>query len=121
MSPALPFEQERLDQEAAAAFESAKAALRKKLATRLARARRDKQEAIDKSYRRWKREQSHRDKHSRDHLAATCGINFYSGSSGWTRCHTCNRPLVYTDSQTAMTRSRECVPAAPAPLGSGQN
>lgn len=115
MQPAFSFEQSRLDDEAAARFEAAKAELRRKLSTRIERTRRKKQESIEKNVRKWRREAASRARHDKDRLWAACGINLYNGQS-WSHCVKCGQPLTYTDLDTAHRNRRECVRPAPAPL-----
>ena len=35
---------------------------------------------------------------------AQCGINWYPAGSGWTHCHKCGQPLVYTTDHNAPRR-----------------
>lgn len=79
----LAFEQAILD-----AAATAKAALQAARAAHLAK------EESEKLSRRLARQAAYRRKHPPG--CAQCGINWYPAGSGWTHCHTCGQPLIYT-------------------------
>ena len=58
----------------------------------------------EKSMRRLMREAAYRRKHPPG--SAQCGINWYPAGSGWTHCHKCGQPLIYTTDRDA--KPREC-------------
>ncbi len=94
------FEQETRDAEQAAidAKHAAKEAAAK------ARAEAKQKEEREKSTRRLMREAAYRRKHPPGF--AQCGINWYPAGSGWTHCHKCGQPLIYTTDPNAPRR--EC-------------
>ncbi len=49
--------------------------------------------------RRLAREAAYRRKHPPGF--AQCGINWYPAGSGWTHCHKCGQPLIYTTDRDA--------------------
>ena len=79
------------------------AALEAKRAAK-ARAEARQKEEREKSVRRLMREAAYRRKHPPGH--AQCGINWYPAGSGWTHCHKCGQPLIYTTDPDAPRR--EC-------------
>ena len=89
----LTFEQALVD--AAQAAKEAKAQAR-------AEAKRKKES--EKLSRRLARQAAYRAKHPPGH--AQCGINWYAAGSGWTHCHACGQPLVYTTDKNA--KPQEC-------------
>jgi hypothetical protein len=119
MQPAFAFEQIRLDQEAAASFESAKTALREQIVERRRRAAiarerlaRKAAEKIQKSSRKWKRDHKSKAKTEKDRLWSSCGIHLYNGGC-WSVCFRCKRPLVYADLHTATTTNHRDCPGPP--------
>ena len=94
------FEQQARDAEQAAldAKRLAKEAAAK------ARAEAKQKEEREKSLRRLMREAAYRRKHPPG--SAQCGINWYPAGSGWTHCHKCGQPLIYTTDPNAPRR--EC-------------
>ncbi len=94
------FEQQTRDVEQAAldAKHAAKEAAAK------ARAEAKQKEEREKSMRRLAREAAYRRKHPPG--SAQCGINWYPAGSGWTHCHKCGQPLIYTTDRDA--KPREC-------------
>ena len=89
------FEQQARDAEQAAldAKRLAKEAAAK------ARAEAKQKEEREKSMRRLMREAAYRRKHPPG--SAQCGINWYPAGSGWTHCHKCGQPLIYTTDRDA--------------------
>jgi len=69
-----------------------------------ARAEAKQKEEREKSMRRLMREAAYRRKHPPG--SAQCGINWYPAGSGWTHCHKCGQPLIYTTDRDA--KPREC-------------
>ena len=69
-----------------------------------ARAEAKQKEGREKSMRRLMREAAYRRKHPPG--SAQCGINWYPAGSGWTHCHKCGQPLIYTTDRDA--KPREC-------------
>jgi len=90
----LSFEQQARDAE--------QAALDAKRAAKEADAK--EKEQREKSTRRLMREAEYRRKHPPG--SAQCGINWYPAGSGWTHCHKCGQPLIYTTDPNAPRR--EC-------------
>ena len=84
------FEQQTRDAEQAA-IDAKRAA---KEAAAKARAEAKEKEEREKSTRRLMREAEYRRKHPPGR--AQCGINWYPAGSGWTHCHKCGQPLIYT-------------------------
>jgi hypothetical protein len=95
----LSFEQATVDseQELARAARTAKAAA--KAEAQKTRAARIAKEESEKLSRRLARQAAYRRKHPPGH--AQCGINWYPAGSGWTHCHACGQPLVYTTDPNA--------------------
>jgi hypothetical protein len=58
-----------------------------------------RKEESEKLSRRLAREAAYRRKHPPG--CAQCGINWYPAGSGWTHCHTCGQPLIYTTDRDA--------------------
>ncbi len=75
-----------------------------KEAATAARAAAKQKEEMEKSTRRLMREAAYRRKHPPGF--AQCGINWYPAGSGWTHCHKCGQPLIYTTDRGA--KPREC-------------
>jgi len=96
------FEQQTRDAEHAA-LDAKRAA---KEAAAKARAEAKQKEEREKSMRRLMREAAYRRKHPPGH--AQCGIRWYPAGSGWTHCHACGQPLIYTTDPTA--KPQECKP-----------
>ncbi len=96
----LLFEQQTRDAEQAA-IDAAAAA---KLAAAQAKAEAKRKEESEKLSRRLAREAAYRRKHPPGF--AQCGINWYPAGSGWTHCHKCGQPLIYTTDPNAPRR--EC-------------
>jgi hypothetical protein len=94
----LSFEQQTLDAEQAL-IDAKRAA---KEAAAKARADAKEKEEREKSTRRLMREAAYRRKHPPGF--AQCGINWYPAGSGWTHCHKCGQPLVYTTDHDAPRR-----------------
>ncbi len=94
------FEQQTRDAEQALA--DAKQAA--KAAAIAARAEAKRKEEMEKTTRRLMREAAYRRKHPPGF--AQCGINWYPAGSGWTHCHKCGQPLIYTTDRDA--KPREC-------------
>ena len=94
------FEQQTRDAEQAA-IDAKRAA---KEAAAKARTEAKQNEEREKSIRRLMRADAYRRKHPPGH--AQCGINCYPAGSGWTRCHKCGQPLIYTPDRDA--KPREC-------------
>jgi hypothetical protein len=69
-----------------------------------ARAEAKRKEESEKLSRRLAREAAYRRKHPPGF--AQCGINWYPAGSGWTHCHKCGQPLIYTTDRDA--KPREC-------------
>ena len=94
----LSFEQAIIDAEQAIidAKHAAKEAAAK------ARAEAKRKEESEKLSRRLAREADYRRKHPPGF--AQCGINSYPAGSGWTHCHKCGQPLVYTTDHNAPRR-----------------
>jgi hypothetical protein len=92
------FEQQTLDAEQALT-DARRAA---KEAAAAARAAAKQKEEMEKSTRRLMREAAYRRKHPPGF--AQCGINWYPAGSGWTHCHKCGQPLVYTTDHNAPRR-----------------
>ncbi|HWQ92759.1 MAG TPA: hypothetical protein VN673_13875 [Clostridia bacterium] len=84
----LLFEQQLRDAEQAA-----------KAAVAQARADAKRKEESEKLSRRLARQAAYRRKHPPGH--AQCGIRWYPAGSGWTHCHDCGQPLVYTTDPNA--------------------
>jgi hypothetical protein len=84
----LSFEQAILDAAAAARAAAAQA-----------KAEAKRKEESEKLSRRLAREAAYRQKHPPGH--AQCGINWYPAGSGWTHCHKCGQPLIYTTDPNA--------------------
>ncbi len=99
------FEQQTRDAEQAAidAKHAAKEAAAK------ARAEAKEKEEREKSTRRLMRAEAYRRKHPPGH--AQCGIRWYPAGSGWTHCHACGQPLIYTTDPNA--KPQECKPRRP--------
>ncbi len=99
------FEQQTRDAEKAAidAKHAAKEAAAK------ARAEAKRKEESEKLSRRLAREAAYRRKHPPGF--AQCGINWYPAGSGWTHCHKCGQPLIYTTDRNA--KPQECKPRRP--------
>jgi hypothetical protein len=76
-----------------------------------ARAEAKEKEEREKSTRRLMREAEYRRKHPPGF--AQCGINWYPAGSGWTHCHKCGQPLVYTSDPDA--NPQECKPRSSTP------
>ncbi|HOC58065.1 MAG TPA: hypothetical protein PKI20_20775 [Verrucomicrobiota bacterium] len=91
----LSFEQQTRDTEQAAL--AAKRAAKEAAAA--ARAAAKQKEEMEKSTRRLMRAEAYRRKHPPGF--AQCGINWYPAGSGWTHCHKCGQPLVYTTDRDA--------------------
>ncbi len=91
----LSFEQQIRDAEQAA-LDARRAA---KEAAAKARAEAKQKEEREKSLRRLMREAAYRRKHPPG--SAQCGINWYPAGSGWTHCHKCGQPLIYTTDPNA--------------------
>jgi len=89
----LSFEQAKVDAEQAA-----------KVAAAQAKAEAKRKEESEKLSRRLAREAAYRAKHPPGH--AQCGINWYPAGSGWTHCHKCGQPLIYTTDRNA--KPQEC-------------
>ena len=87
------FEQQTRDAEQAAKDAAAKA-----------KADAKRKEESEKLSRRLAREAAYRAKHPPGH--AQCGINWYPAGSGWTHCHKCGQPLIYTTDPNA--KPQEC-------------
>jgi len=87
------FEQRTRDAEQAAIDAAAKA-----------KAETKRKEESEKLSRRLAREEAYRRKHPPGH--AQCGINWYPAGSGWTHCHACGQPLIYTTDPNA--KPQEC-------------
>ncbi len=68
-----------------------------------------RKEESEKLSRRLAREAAYRAKHPPGF--AQCGINWYPAGSGWTHCHKCGQPLVYTTDRNA--KPQECKPRRP--------
>ncbi len=98
------FEQQARD----AAQEIVRAALTAKLAAK-AKAEAQRKEVSEKLSRRLAREAAYRAKHPPGH--AQCGIRWYPAGSGWTHCHACGQPLIYTTDPNA--KPQECKPRRP--------
>ncbi|HOA61592.1 MAG TPA: hypothetical protein PKK57_09560 [Verrucomicrobiota bacterium] len=96
----LHFEQQTRDAEQAA-VDAKRAA---KEAAAKARAEAKQKEESEKLSRRLAREAAYRRKHPPGF--AQCGINWYPAGSGWTHCHKCGQPLIYTTDPNALRR--EC-------------
>ena len=94
------FEQQSRDAEQAA-IDAKRAA---KEAAAKARAEAKQKEEREKSLRRLMHEAAYRRKHPPG--SAQCGINWYPAGSGWTHCHKCGQPLIYTTDPNAPRR--EC-------------
>ena len=94
------FEQQTRDAEQAA-IDAKRAA---KEAAAKARADAKQKEESEKLSRRLAREAAYRRKHPPG--SAQCGINWYPAGSGWTHCHKCGQPLIYTTDRDA--KPREC-------------
>ncbi len=92
------FEQQTRDAEQAA-IDAKRAA---KEAAAKARAEAKRKEESEKLSRRLAREAAYRRKHPPGF--AQCGINWYPAGSGWTHCHKCGQPLVYTTDHNAPRR-----------------
>ncbi len=105
----LLFEQQARD----AAQEIVRAALTANLAAKAAaaKARADAKakEESAKLSRRLAREEAYRRKHPPGY--AQCGIRWYPAGSGWTHCHDCGQPLIYTTDPNA--KPQECKPRRP--------
>ena len=99
------FEQQALDAEQAA-IDAKRAA---KEAAAKARAEAKRKEESEKLSRRLAREAAYRRKHPPGF--AQCGINWYPAGSGWTHCHKCGQPLIYTTDRNA--KPQECKPRRP--------
>ncbi len=99
------FEQQTRDAEQAAidAKHAAKEAAAK------ARAEVKRKEESEKLSRRLAREAAYRRKHPPGF--AQCGINWYPAGSGWTHCHACGQPLIYTTDPNA--KPQVCKPRRP--------
>ena len=93
------FEQQTRDaeQEMARAARTAKQAAKEAAAT--ARAEAKRKEESEKLSRRLARQAAYRRKHPPG--SAQCGINWYPAGSGWTHCHKCGQPLIYTTDPNA--------------------
>ncbi|HOX60208.1 MAG TPA: hypothetical protein PLC99_25305 [Verrucomicrobiota bacterium] len=89
----LSFEQTIVDAAAAA-----------KAAAAQAKADAKRKKESEKLSRRLAREAAYRRKHPPG--SAQCGINWYPAGSGWTHCHKCGQPLIYTTDRDA--KPREC-------------
>ena len=63
-----------------------------------------RKEESAKLSRRLARQAAYRAKHPPGH--AQCGINWYPAGSGWTHCHACGQPLIYTTDRNA--KPQEC-------------
>ena len=100
------FEQQTRDaeQEVARAARTAKHAAKEAAAK--ARADAKRKEESEKLSRRLAREAAYRTEHPPGH--AQCGIRWYPAGSGWTHCHACGQPLIYTTDPTA--KPQECKP-----------
>ena len=94
----LSFEQQARDAEQAL-IDAKRAA---KEAAAKARAEAKRKEESEKLSRRLAREAAYRRKHPPGF--AQCGINWYPAGSGWTHCHKCGQPLVYTTDHNAPRR-----------------
>ena len=94
----LSFEQQTRDAEQAL-IDARRAA---KEAAAKARADAKEKEEREKSTRRLMRAEAYRRKHPPGF--AQCGINWYPAGSGWTHCHKCGQPLVYTTDHNAPRR-----------------
>ena len=94
------FEQQARDAEQAA-IDAKRAA---KEAAAKTRADTKRKEESEKLSRRLMREAAYRRKHPPG--SAQCGINWYPAGSGWTHCHKCGQPLIYTTDPNA--KPREC-------------
>jgi hypothetical protein len=94
------FEQQSRDAEQAALDANRLA----KEAAAQARAEAKRKEESEKLSRRLAREAAYRRKHPPGF--AQCGINWYPAGSGWTHCHKCGQPLIYTTDRDA--KPREC-------------
>ncbi len=105
----LSFEQQARDAEQAlidakrAAKEAATAA---RAAAAQAKADAKRKEESEKLSRRLAREAAYRRNHPPGH--AQCGIRWYPAGSGWTHCHACGQPLIYTTDPNA--KPQECKP-----------
>ncbi len=75
------------------------AAQAEKDAAAKAKADAKRKEESEKLSRRLAREAAYRRKHPPGH--AQCGINWYPAGSGWTHCHKCGQPLIYTTDRNA--------------------
>ncbi len=102
----LSFEQATVDAEQAAEQARLQAKLAAKAEAQKARAARTAKEESEKLSRRLAREAAYRAKHPPGH--AQCGINWYPAGSGWTHCHKCGQPLIYTTDRNA--KPQECKP-----------
>ena len=89
----LSFEQQTRDAEQATKDAAAKA-----------KADAKRKEESEKLSRRLAREAAYRAKHPPGH--AQCGIRWYPAGSGWTHCHDCGQPLIYTTDPNA--KLQEC-------------
>jgi hypothetical protein len=104
MQTLLSFEQATVDAEVATATAKLQAKLAAKAEAQKARAARTAKEESEKLSRRLAREAAYRAKHPPGH--AQCGINWYPAGSGWTHCHACGQPLIYTTDKNA--KPQEC-------------
>ena len=98
------FEQAQVEAEQAATAAQLAARQAAKDAVAAARAAAKAKEESDKLSRRLAREAAYRQKHPPGH--AQCGINWYPAGSGWTHCHKCGQPLIYTTDRNA--KPQEC-------------
>ncbi len=78
------------------------AAATAKAAAAQAKADAKRKEESEKLSRRLARETAYRAKHPPG--LAQCGINWYPAGSGWTHCHKCGQPLIYTTDGNAPRR-----------------
>ena len=95
MQTLLSFEQATVDAEQAALAARSAA----KAAAAQAKADAKRKAESEKLSRRLAREAAYRRKHPPGH--AQCGINWYPAGSGWTHCHKCGQPLIYTTDPNA--------------------
>ncbi len=93
------FEQQARDAEQEMVRAALTAKLAAKAAAAVARAARTAKEESEKLSRRLAREAAYRRKHPPGH--AQCGIRWYPAGSGWTHCHACGQPLIYTTDPNA--------------------
>lgn len=103
------FEQAQVDAEQAALARRSQAKAAAKAEAQKARAARTAKEESEKLSRRLAREAAYRRKHPPGH--AQCGIRWYPAGSGWTHCHACGQPLIYTTDPNA--KPQECKPRRP--------